>query len=397
MTKMRKILYIYHTSLIGGGSYCLYNIINRLDRTKYKPSILLKSEGPLCEKLQKIGVEVYLENTLTTVPYNQSVFNLTALKRLYCLFISFPRIKRLITHIHPDIVYINTMMMYPYLIAVKSIHRKAIIHLREHWPKNEHVYQYKLAKRIIEKYADGIVAINATSAAMVNAPQKTTVIYDWIDFSERNEEFSFEALFGKDYLSLKIFTFTGGIDSIKGTREVVRTFSSKVLNSDSRLLILGANTKLCYAGFRGTIARYLSIFNYDTYSNRVKKEILKDNRIVCIPSTYKLKQIIEKSYCILSYFTIPHANLILAESIYLGQIVIAADTPEAIEYSNNGESALLFKINDLNGFVQKINTLSANYNYFKEKAIAGIEHNRLMFDPLRNSSLLNEVYNISLK
>jgi glycosyltransferase involved in cell wall biosynthesis len=284
------------------------------------------------------------------------------------------------------------MMMHPYLKVAKGLNIKTIIHIREHWPKNGHTFQYNIAKKIIEKYADHIVAINKQSASMVNAPQKTTVVYDWIDFSQRDENFSFTSVFGKDYKILKIFTFTGGIDNIKGTMEIIKTFSSKIIDKNARLLMPGVDTTFDYRGFRGTIARYLSIFNYDTYSNKVKKIILNDNRIVCIPSTYKLKQIIEESLCILSFFTIPHANLILAEAISLGQIVIAARTPEALEYSNNGDSAILFEMNNMNEFAEKIENTINNYDYYRNKAKSGMEYIKLLFDPIRNSSLLDKIY-----
>lgn len=312
------------------------------------------------------------------------------------MILSFYRLKKIILKIKPDIVYLNTMMMYPYLRVAKKLNIKTIIHIREHWPKGEHKFQYNFAKNSIEKYADSIVAINNTSASMVNAPQKTTVVYDWIDFSKRDEDFSFESIFGSEYKSLKIFTFTGGVDPIKGTMEVVKTFSSKVNDPNARLLLLGADTALSYIGFRGKIAKYLSVFNYDTYWNRVKKMISEDKRIVCIPSTYKIKQIIEKSHCILSYFTIPHANLILAESVCLGQIVIAASTPEALEYTNNGKSALLFKINNESDFAEKINEMIRDYNNYKSKAIEGMNNNNLLFNPSRNTLLLDNVYNALL-
>lgn len=389
----KKILYIYHTSIVGGGSYCLYNIVEKLDKERYLPFVLLKEEGPLGELLEKLGAEVYFENTLSTVPYNKSIFNITSIKSIFKIIQSISRIKKHILKIQPDIVYVNTMMMHPYLCVAKNLKIKTIIHIREHWPKDEHNFQFKYAKKNIEKYADRIVAINKTSASMVDSDEKKSIVYDWIDFSNRDEYFPIQSIFGKDYKSLKIFTYTAGIDTIKGSMEVVKIFSSKVLDKEARLLIFGTNTTFVYNGFRGTLAKYLSIFNYDTYSNKVKKMILKDNRIICLPSTYKLKQIIESSYCILSFFTIPHANLILAESICLGQIVIAASTPEALEYSNNGKSALLFKMNNIDEFADNIIKLCSNYDFYRENAKNGMVHNKLLFDSSRNSSVLNDIYN----
>lgn len=72
---------------------------------------------------------------------------------------------------------------------------------------------------------------------------------------------------------------------------------------------------------------------YKVLSVKLQKMINRDNRIVCVPPTYAIKDIVEKSYCVLSYFTIPHANLALAESVILKTPIIAARTEESEEYS----------------------------------------------------------------
>jgi glycosyltransferase involved in cell wall biosynthesis len=392
-----KILYIYHSSAIGGGSYCLYNIVQKLDKERFEPIVLLKEEGPLCKMLNDVGANVIFEKTISIVPYNSSLFNVTSIKSLFGIAHCYFRLRSILIETSPDILYVNTMMMYPFLRIAKKLSIKTIIHIREHWPNNEHRFQLKLAKKNIEKYADKIIAINKTSASIVCAPEKTVIIYDWIDFGKRENAYVLESIFGEFYRSYRIFLFTGGIESIKGTKEVVRIFSSQILDPNARLLIMGANTELNYLGFRGKIAKFLLFFNYDTYANSVKKMIREDKRIVCRNSTYQLKQLIEEAFCVLSYFTVPHANLILAESVCLGQIVIAASTPEALEYSNGGNSACLFEMNNGSDFVEKINDVIRDRNKYKRKAIDGMAVNNFLFNPVRNSILLNEVYNSVLK
>ena len=63
--------------------------------------------------------------------------------------------------------------------------------------------------------------------------------------------------------------------------------------------------------------------------------------------------------------TIPHAIIPIAESIYLGKPIISAETPEAIEYSNEGKGALLFKINDEEDFAKLLHM----YRKIKKKYI----------------------------
>lgn len=64
---MKNVLFIYHTSSIGGGSYCLLNILKTLDRNNIKPVVLLRDKGPLVDEIQKYGIEVILFPLLRTI------------------------------------------------------------------------------------------------------------------------------------------------------------------------------------------------------------------------------------------------------------------------------------------------------------------------------------------
>ena len=70
----RKILYMYHVSTVGGGSFCLLNILKAIDRTHVSPVVLLKQDGPLVAEIKALDIPVYFLSTLSTVPYNVSTF-----------------------------------------------------------------------------------------------------------------------------------------------------------------------------------------------------------------------------------------------------------------------------------------------------------------------------------
>ena len=53
----QTVLFLDHTAKMGGGEYALLHLVQRLDRTRYKPIVLLFSDGPLREKLVASGVE----------------------------------------------------------------------------------------------------------------------------------------------------------------------------------------------------------------------------------------------------------------------------------------------------------------------------------------------------
>lgn len=393
MSSKVNILYIFHVSSIGGGSFCLLNMVRKLDRQLFNPIVLLKEDGPLRLELEKIGATVYFEKAISIVPYNRSIYKIDSLRLFFSILLSIHKVKNWIQKTNADIVHINTMMMYPYLFSVYILGKKSVIHIREHWPVNEHRFQFKLAQKVICRLSDRIIAINNTSANLIGLTDKTQVIYDWIDFENRDQKVDFVELFGKNVDKLKIFLFLGGTIWLKGALEVVDVFSSKILSKDARLLVVGSDTKdLDFVGIRGFGKKILGSLNYHTYTHKVKLLSQKDDRIIFIPSTYQVKSLIEQSFCVVSFFTIPHANLPIAESTWLGKPSISAYTPEAVEYAANCPAALLFEMCNKEDFEAKMIYALDNSKLINNQALDGKREIREMFDPIRNSELLNQLY-----
>ena len=55
----RRILYVDHIAVLGGGELALLALIRALDRTRFQPVVLLFSEGPLAEELRPVA-EVHI-------------------------------------------------------------------------------------------------------------------------------------------------------------------------------------------------------------------------------------------------------------------------------------------------------------------------------------------------
>ena len=388
---MKSILFVYHASNIGGGTYCLLNILKEIDRKKYRPLVLLCSDGDLVKEIQVLDIEVFFMPSMTLVPYNKSMWNIRVIRAYNRINKSFTDFETLLDKIQPDAVYLNTMMLAPYLEIAKRKGCKTIIHLREHWPLNDHKKQLAKVQKAITSYADQIVAINGYSASMV-PNRKATIVYDWIDLSGRYEYRPFDEIFHEDTSNLKIYLFTGGLQDIKGAAEVVEVFKERLRDKNNRLLMVGVSPQPNNVGMKNKIKQVLSKCGIYTYDYKVRRMIASDDRIVTIPATYLLKHIIEQSYCNLSFFTIPHANLALAESIILGTIPVAARTDESIEYSNRGELAILFELGNKEDMVEKLNYLDKNYKTIKEKIRKESHIVADQFETRRNVAILDSVF-----
>ena len=385
---MESILFVYHASNIGGGTYCLLNILKEIDRSKYNPIVLLRTDGDLVKEIKALGIDVFFMHSMTLVPYNRSLWERGVLKSYRNINKSFPFFASILDRINPDAVYFNTMMLAPYLEVAKKKGYKTLIHLREHWPMNEHVKQLTRIQNIIASYADKIIAINGYSASMIPT-KKATIVYDWIDLSNRYEYRPLDDIFGEDTSNLKVYLFTGGLQDIKGAAEVVDMFRTRIKATDKRLLMVGVSPHPNYQGLKNRVRRLLSMLGYNVYEYKVRKMIETDKRIVCIPATYALKHVMEQAYCNLSFFTIPHANLALAESIIVGTVPVAAKTEESIEYSNGGELAVLFELGNKDDMCQKLIDLDDHFDEIKNKIINEKGKVEDLFDKKRNAAVLN--------
>lgn len=391
---MKTILYINHISEIGGSGLCLLEIVKRLDRKNYKPIVLLKMEGPLVFELKKLDVDVYIENSLSITPYNKSLLNIVQIKQLLSLVLSFKRIWRWMQKTDAEIVSFNTMMMYPYSILSHFLGIKSIVHMREHWSPNEHRLQFMFARYIINRYADKVVAINKTSSKILNLQSKTTIVYDWNNFDGRDEFFNMEK-YGLDSSKEKLFLYLGGMQGIKGALEIATIFKELKHIKNIRLVFVGGKSNLETKKARGIAYRFLKRTTYiqEQYEERVREVIAQsEGMIVTLPKVFNIKSLIEQSYCFVSFITMPHAILPLAEFAWSGKPSVAVDTPEAREYTNNGTSAILVPMGDTKKFKDAIQKINNSHDLVEKLKKEGPIFAKERFDPIRNSNILNKLY-----
>ena len=389
---MKNILFMHQTSAIGGGSYCLLNILKAIDRNKVSPLVCLASEGPLCQELSLLGIKYVIFKELKDIPYNKSLFRFKSVLAYYHISISQLSFKNLLSLYKIDVVYLNNMMLYPYLKSAKEYGANTILHCREHWPLNQHVFQLNRARHFVYKYADELIAINKYSASIF-PEKKSTIVYDWIDMSERYEFMPMDSLIGEDASDKKIYLYTGGNQIIKGLLQVVKGFHLCIKDSNARLLIVG---DICVG--KGSypkrmVKKVLSALGKKFYYNELNELLERDKRIRIIDSTYKIQHIYQQSYCMLSYFTIPHANLSLAEAIINNLVCVAAKTEESLEYSDDGNLCILFELGDFEDFSKKLEMLNDEYETIKNRMKLYSNTIQEKFSKDVNSFAINSIIN----
>ncbi len=278
---MKTILYVFHCSTIGGGSYCLLNVLKNLDRSQYKPVVLLATQGSLVEEINKLGIDVHFLNDLDSVPYNLPLLKRSTIAKYRKVSGSIDGYKAKLKEIKPDLVYINSMMLYPYLKPAHELGYKTLIHIREHWSFNEHRCQLRRAQNYIRKYSTYVLAINEFASKQVpGIDGKVSIVYDWIDLSQRYKELPFSNYFSENLDGKKVLLFTGGSAPNKGAKEVARVFSEQLTDTDLRLLMLGNSVKTFELTLKNRIKMFLSdkhIMGF--YAYELNNIVKKDERI----------------------------------------------------------------------------------------------------------------------
>lgn len=56
----RRVLFLDHTAMMGGGEVALLNLVRHLDRSRYHPVVVLFAQGPLAVKLAEVGIETHV-------------------------------------------------------------------------------------------------------------------------------------------------------------------------------------------------------------------------------------------------------------------------------------------------------------------------------------------------
>lgn len=388
MEKKKRILFIHQASSIGGGSYCLLNILKEIDKTNIQPVACLAGDGPLRKEIEKLGIEVIIFQQMAAVPYNRPLWSISSLRSYYRVRKSIDIFKKLLVDNKIDVVYLNNMMIYPYLKPAKECGCKTVLHCREHWPLNEHTTQLEWAREAVYKYADQLIAINKYSASIF-PKKKATIVYDWIDMDARYEYRPMSDILGEDASNLKVYLYTGGVQRIKGAKEVLSCFSQFVKDPNSRLLVIGVNPSSSV----GILKNVLSKLGIKSYYLQIKELVQQDTRIRCIPATYMLSHIMQQCYCNLSYFTIPHANLAMAECAIMGVPSIAADNEEAREYSHEGALSLLFPSNDYSAFSESIEKMDKMYDWYVNNLIIYAKEIKGIFSRSENVDRINSLIN----
>ncbi len=358
---MKKILFFAHVSSLGGSGLCLNQLILTVKKQAV-PVVVLAQDGPLVVLLREQGVRVYIDPRIRPLMGNT---NSTALLRspfalvgLFHLHRSRRAAQDYCRRESPDIVHLNTsVLMHLAKGARKAGVKKIILHVREHWNVAKWDPRGWGRNATINKCVDRIIAISQTASSRFGFLGKTTVIYDWPEFSGRDGEISPLREWGIGP-EKKILLVAGGRNAIKGSDVAMRAMN-RIKDPDAVMLVLGgrADTNPKKEVVR-KVLRKLHLETYGLMLDRLERE--SNGRIIMTPPVRRIKSLMEQSEIIICPFTVPHVAMPSVEAGFLGKPVIISDNGHARETVVDKKTGLIVPPDDAEALAAAINELLDN-------------------------------------
>lgn len=181
---MKNILYLHAGAEMYGADKILLELVTGLDKSKYRPIVVLPENGILVEKLREAGVETYV------VEYpilRRKYFNPRGIAEYATHYSSSSKeIMRLLEDkgIKIDIIHVNTTAVLEGIYLKRKLQAKLLWHVHEIILKPKLIY--KFISYLIGKYADECIVVSeAVKKHLINSklidPKRIKVIYNGVD------------------------------------------------------------------------------------------------------------------------------------------------------------------------------------------------------------------------
>lgn len=370
-----NILYLEPSSGFGGSAGALVNLINHLDRKKFKPILAIKNYGQQFEKITNVEI-------IKLPSYNepQELSNLKFL--IFFLKNVIPEAIRIYFAINKrrvSLVHTNTSIRdaIPAIIAAKLSGKPCICHFRG---------TRKLLKREVffSRWIDKLIVLNKKVYAQfsqVMDKNKIVIIYDGIDFSEYDnvrsgllrKEFNFD--------SAQLVGLIGRIIKGKGQKEFILAAKEVLKKKLNAMFLLVGDAK-------GGESNY-----YQEIKELVNREGLEES-IIFTGWRSDVKNIIsDLDILVFSTTTFPEGlPNILLEAMALKKAVVATDIPGSSDIVVDSKTGFLVSPADIDLMAERIIYLLENPEVSEIMGINGRERVREIFNIDNTVSKIEDLY-----
>ncbi len=348
MALSNRVLYIDHTSMLGGGEIALFNLVTGLNRDEFEPVVVLFETGKLWDKLASAGIDVRLFTVKGTVKSARKdqlgIRSLLRIRDIGAVISSILKLSKFIREINPQIVHCNNLKSN--LIggfAGRLARKKVIWHIRDRYESDYLPMPVVSVLRLLARYVPhGVVANSQSTLETVKLPagKPSWVIYSGIRLPVERPDRHFGSPVRIGMVG-RIAPWKGQHIFLEAASEVAKRFA------DTEFVVIGA-----------------ALFGEDDYTNQVKQranqpdlegrvlwEGFRDDVINAIDS---LDIVVHASV------TAEPFGQVVVEGMAMKKPVIATAGGGVLEIIQDGENGFLVPMNDSHAMARTICRVLAN-------------------------------------
>lgn len=183
----RTVLFFDHTARMGGGEIALLNLVAALDG-RYRPVVVLASEGPLVAKLRAVGVETHVapldDSVLETRKDSLGVGSLLRLRQAGACARYVVTLARLARRLRADLIHTNSLKADLIGGAAGRLARIPVLwHVRDNIDGHYLPPAVASAFRLLSRAVPQAVAVNSQSTleTLGGAGRRRHVVHDGCD------------------------------------------------------------------------------------------------------------------------------------------------------------------------------------------------------------------------
>ncbi len=414
-----RILFVHHGEVIGGAPVSLLNTILALkEHADVEIKVLCVNESMKSFFQEKGEIDVG-DIHFPCKMIGKVLIGWASLFERQNLRITFEEIFRIRTSIRkqceqlkqeqPDIIHLNSAILFTTAIAAKRLHIPIVWHVREVLHGSSWNLRKFFAGWCIKTFADKVVAISPGEAGSLGKDTKHNieVVYNFVDFSKFapslynkvEEQKQFDVKSGE-----KLIAFLGGISWRKGSLELLEAMS--YVHHNVKLVIAGSERVSRKRKGRSRIKR-IKLFTEDIlvrvglkrfrrwdYHVRVANALrqLEHDRIVFTGPLHDVRPLLAVCDLLASPHTFSHSSRPIFEAWAMKKPVIAFDIPGISEYINNGIDGILVKKMTAKALAEAINAVIDNEVLLRSLGEQGYKKSYTYFRKEANIPKIWEIY-----
>jgi glycosyltransferase involved in cell wall biosynthesis len=401
----KRVLFIQHAGALSGSIMSLLYTIRALDRTRLEPVVALIRPNPLVASLyhdagvrciEWPGISTFEHTTLDQMRVGSPMDWVRAINVLRTLRSSIRRTHALIDAVMPDIVHLNSVVLAPSAMALRSRQEPWVWHVREAPVRGTFGLRTRALRSALGRWPDETLFISDADRRAWLTDTGGVIVHNFVDHQLFDPVGPSVRQDLGIYEDAPVIVFLGGISQVKGVMPLLDALA--ILRDEFpglRCIMPGA----VYEQSRSLIARaartLLPLVGRATWSQQFARRLHRhslEETCVLLPFRPAVAQVLRAADVVVFPALRAHFPRPAVEAAALGKPVVASRLPGIDEIVIDGETGLLAPAGDAAALAREIRRLLLDPGLSRKLGESARQHALERFDATRQVRLITEVY-----